>query len=367
MSGLGEVRELWLRSDGTLAQDLTAWLAMLVPVAMGAGAPLYLHGAVDSAALEGAERAMEVLHSWYPTKRNGWYPRAMRRVGVHPDEVLEAQTRAEGSVVLFSGGVDAFHTALRRESSHLLFLHGFDIPLSRTWLRESASRRLRAAAADMGRTLVEASTNVRELADEYADWGFQYHGAATAGIALAHAPLWSHAWIASGHAPEGRHPWASHPDLDPLWSSSRVTIEHDAPEWERTAKIAEIARWPVAMKHLRVCWQNFDDQYNCARCEKCVRTMLGLHLVGALTRCQTLPHDLNPQQLSSLRITGTDAKRDARATAAELLRQGEPELAHALMAGIRRGYMHRAYVRTRDALPAPIRAGVRKLKRARAG
>lgn len=354
--------ELWLTSDGELATDMTHWLPLLMPVAMGMNVPLHLHGPVDKTALEGANQAQEVLHGWYPTKNNGWYPIALNQVTVEADEITPAAAAADGSAVLFSGGVDAFHSAMRHDSSHLLFIHGFDIPLTRTWLIEKAGRELRAAADEMGRTLVQAATNVRELANPWADWGYQYHGAATAGVAMAHSSLWGSAVIASSHSPEERHPWASHPDLDSLWSSSRVRVIHDAAEWERTEKMAEIADWPVAMRHLRVCWQNFDDKYNCGRCEKCVRTMVNLHMIGALDRCATLPHDLTRERIVRSGITGADARGHARTNVRLLEERGEHALASAVKAGIRRGYLEEAYIRTRDAVPPQWRAALRRVR-----
>ena len=56
------------------------------------------------------------------------------------------------------------------------------------------------------------------------------------------------------------------------------------------------------MRHLRVCWQNPDNAYNCGRCEKCFRTMLDLWVVGALDRCDTLPHQFDEQALALLKI-----------------------------------------------------------------
>lgn len=54
-----------------------------------------------------------------------------------------------------------------------------------------------------------------------------------------------------------------------------------------------ISAWPVAMRHLRVCYVNVPNRYNCGVCEKCLRTTVNLHAVGALGRCETLPDKLD--------------------------------------------------------------------------
>ena len=88
-------------------------------------------------------------------------------------------------------------------------------------------------------------------------------------------------------------PWGSHPLLDPLWSTEDIEFTHDGCEALRSAKIKAIARAPLALSTLRVCWANEQAEYNCGRCEKCLRTMIALHVVGALDRCTTFNQPLS--------------------------------------------------------------------------
>jgi hypothetical protein len=76
--------------------------------------------------------------------------------------------------------------------------------------------------------------------------------------------------------PEGTHPLSDH-----WWSGDMCEIVHDGAEARRSRKIDVIASHPVALAHLRVCWRLDTSAYNCGMCEKCVRTMIGLHLAGA--------------------------------------------------------------------------------------
>lgn len=344
---------LWIRTEGELAQDMSGWLPMLLPVAMRTGQTLRLHGVVDQHALAQAELAQRVLHSWFGTPDNSYTKRTLSRVQVSADDVSLSQS-AEGSVVLFSGGVDSFHTCLRHESSHLLFIRGFDVPLDNQWLIEQTANRLSAAAHDMGRILIQAATNVREISDRYADWGYQYHGAGIAGVAIAHSPLWGDVRIASSFSPRQRAPWGTHPELDHLWSSSATHIVHAAPEWERAEKVAEISEWPVAMNHLRVCWRNLTQDYNCGRCEKCVRTMISLHSLGALERCSTLPHDLTPARIINAPILSDSDRYFARANVEALTAAGDDAIARVLVKAIRRGQAINRYRRARVRLAGRV-------------
>src|SRR5205085_6312252 len=75
------------------------------------------------------------------------------------------------------------------------------------------------------------------------------------------------------------HPWGSHPMLDPLWSTERTTIVHDADAVSRAEKFAFLAERPRALANLKVCFEA-DSEYNCGVCEKCMLTMVGLRAAG---------------------------------------------------------------------------------------
>ena len=90
-------------------------------------------------------------------------------------------------------------------------------------------------------------------------------------------------------------------------------------ETTRVDKVAHLAGSEVAMRRLRVCWENRDGTYNCGRCEKCRRTMVNLAVAGALGRCATLPSRLDLRMLS--RAVPTD--RNTRWFMEENLRAAE--------------------------------------------
>ncbi len=73
-------------------------------------------------------------------------------------------------------------------------------------------------------------------------------------------------------------PLGSHPLIDPLWSNDCPEIIHDGCEARRTEKIEKICESESALANLRVCFQ--DMNINCGKCEKCLRTMIPLKLLG---------------------------------------------------------------------------------------
>jgi hypothetical protein len=161
---------------------------------------------------------------------------------------------------------------------------------------------VRAAAAALGKPLIEMETNVRDLLDAYADWGYQSHGAVLGAVALLLAPVLRKVYIPSSQAGSKLYFWGSHPMLDPQWSSDEVEVVHDVSPADRSAKVRHVAGDDLALRWLRVCSEAKPGAYNCGQCEKCLRTMVGLHVAGVLDRCATLPHSLDYDLIARLNL-----------------------------------------------------------------
>ena len=72
--------------------------------------------------------------------------------------------------------------------------------------------------------------------------------------------------------------------LVPLIANERTELIVDGAQYRRVDKIANIADWDVARKHLNVCWRYTPDGSNCGHCAKCFRTMLALEIMGKLDK-----------------------------------------------------------------------------------
>jgi hypothetical protein len=286
----GDVSHVNVTSDVHLQRTGDALLAFLLPVAMATGSRFAIKDEVDERLMRSQARVQEVLTFWF---------RNLKRVSVDAPTVRR-QPRPNVSS-FFSGGVDSSYTALkhRSELTQLVFVHGFDTHQDQEALRAEISRRLGGAADTLGIPLVEISTNLRDVTDRYFGWAF-YHGAALAGI--SHMLDSRISIVPATHTYADVFEWGSHPLLDPLWSSGSVHVEHDGANVSRTEKIRTIVRDRDALGWLRVCYRNPDQAYNCGRCEKCVRTMLSLHALGALEQAPTFPNDIDPRTVRRLRF-----------------------------------------------------------------
>lgn len=212
--------------------------------------------------------------------------RGQDRLGARFSRIrIEAATRdtppatAPGALAFFSGGVDGSYTAFtnRERISMLLLLRGIDMQLENEELWQAAVDGGRAVADSWGLPLLTLSTNVRFLGYHHGlKWSRTFQGAGLASV--AHLVPHQEVLIAASHSLDRMMGYASSPEMDRLWSSSASSFEHDGAV-PRTIKIAALAGERVVLERLRVCWH--DQGYNCCRCEKCIRTMIALRLLGA--------------------------------------------------------------------------------------
>ena len=204
----------------------------------------------------------------------------------------------------FTGGVDSFYTLLTNpDVGAIIYGHGLDIPLKH---RATAGRRvdaeLRRIAQESGIDYFRARTNLREVFGKQVSWGFLTHGSVLASIGLVLSPVIESLRIPSTHLIGTDIAWGSHPSLDPLWSTDRLTVIHDGAEASRVEKTRRLADEPLAQQHLRVCFMQF-RKLNCSRCVKCMRTMAALTFLDRLDAFPTFtgPVDLDRLQAKKLR------------------------------------------------------------------
>jgi len=283
-------------SQGPIADGSEPFLATALLPAMKVGASLRLLDPISLRLLDHVPIYQNVVRSWYKTVQ--FVPIVATSRPARP------VAAARGVGCFFSGGVDSFYSALthRDEITHLIFIHGHDILLRDKEQRRISIEGVRRAAAELNKPLIEVETNARDFLDAYCDWGRESHGAVLGAVALLLAPQMRKIYIASSTDYNHLYQWGSHPVLDPLWSSDEVEVIHDGGPSKRQDKIERIATDDTAMRWLRVCYKNTGSAYNCGTCEKCLRTILELHIAGALDCCATLPHRLDYDQIAHMQI-----------------------------------------------------------------
>lgn len=324
----GKKDELWFRLPGSAKPSASGGADALFVVglvlAMATDRVLQLDAPVSPRLLANSSTAQEILTLWYPKKLG----RTKLQVASREPE---ARPVADGSVACFTGGVDSFYSLTTNEASvrRLLYVHGLDVPLGRADLRAEKSHHLGDIASVAGKELFEPSTNVRKFLNPVAEWGTISHGPALASIGHLLGNQHNRFVIPASHTYADLYPWGSHPLLDPLWSSELVEVVHDGAGATRVEKTRTIAFNDSARKHLHVCWQK-SGEYNCGRCEKCLRTKIALHLTGVLNDFVTFDNDIPEAAVRKLPIRNASDRSFVVENLAYARAQGDTTLASAL-------------------------------------
>jgi hypothetical protein len=222
------------------------------------------------------------------------------------DTPLPESSRDPAVGLFFSLGVDSFYSLVKNQRhhptddqtvTHLIAVHGFDAA-HHGWdevFPPGLLANVQRVAAETGKTLLPVVTNIRREGARLAPWTM-LHGGAMASIALALGSGLRQVTIAASTPCGVPDAWGTHPVLDPLWSTEHLTVVHDGRERDRYDKTQVLAQVDLVLDTLRVC-PGYGSDYNCGRCMKCMRTMIDLLQAGALDRCRTLPHEIDPEQL----------------------------------------------------------------------
>lgn len=277
----------WFDFPDELASQLstsgTPWLAAILPMAGALHEPIEIAGPVDPLLLEASTELLRVWHCWHP------YVEVVDVRGT-PLTPHAREAAPRRSAAFFSGGVDSWHALLTRDPDDLLLVWGFDIALAQPDVFARMRERYARIAGEFGKPLIDVATNLRTTRWGQLDWPLLSHGAALAAVALLLEPRLGRVFIGSTGGYGDLAPWGSHVVTDPMFSTTQLRIIPDGAGLSRSQKTAVVAQSPLAMRHLRVCFALGTDE-NCGRCNKCLRTMTTLELLGALPQCETFPDD----------------------------------------------------------------------------
>lgn len=281
-----------------------AFLSALLLPAMILGEPLEIDAPISPQLHDSVQTIGDIYRGW------GFATHTTRVKAARSLDVSEGP----GVGLFFSCGVDSFYSLLKNSAVHpgpsadrithlIITSYGFDVSGPRRHTFEHAVTNARRVAADTEKTLVVVETNLPEFTDRIVPWTSYFSGAlASVGHLLGGALR--RCLIASDYAYEELHPWGSHPLLDPLWSSERLTFAHDGCEARRSRKVSSyVSASPLALATLRVCWSPTATEYNCGECEKCLRTMIALHGARVLDRCTTFSARLTASAVRRIRVT----------------------------------------------------------------
>jgi hypothetical protein len=275
---------LWYRSKfGPLADGVESFVAACLLPAMQLGYAIQSPGPLSDHWLKGLTAYQQKFKQWYPE---------LNIIPVVAETKPSTHVRAKGVASFFSCGVDACYTFLKHydEITAGILVHGFDYQPNNSLTKNAVSTMAQQAAARLNRPLIEVETNIRTMGDVYVPFDTHYHGTVLGSVALLLSPQLGTVYVPASCHYDDLFPWATHPELDPLWSTETLQIHHDGCDVTRSQKVDRVAQSDAALNVLRVCVKEYTTSgtaYNCGKCEKCVRTMMDLRIAGALERCPT--------------------------------------------------------------------------------
>jgi hypothetical protein len=238
---------LWFSSDDTvLAVSAEVFASAVLISAATRGERLEIDAPVDRTWLEGVPGIVRQAAQWWQ----------LPGTHISAAEIIDTSRARPGTTAqCFTCGVDSFYALISAKTPPgiLIYAHGFDIELADRVRLDAFIGGFRRAAAAFNARSVLVATNLREhSASQGVDFR-RSHGGALAALGYLMVEEVERIIIPSSYPYHDPKPWGSHWDLDPLWSSPRLAVEHADATFRRGKKVAAIAGHKVVQRHLHVC------------------------------------------------------------------------------------------------------------------
>lgn len=289
---------LWFRVPTILRDSLTlqsdAFVSALLILAMFLGEDMEVKGQVSPRFAYGLADYQAAFRMWSPD--------TFKLVHLHIEHYADPvkQKKSNGIATAFSGGVDSFYSLWSnlpqrqfRPSmalTHALFTIGFDILLEDDPRWQPALADYTGLMDTLGLELLPIWTNARHFTDTVMGWPAWHwcFGSVLIGTAHAVGNKLNRFYLPAGRTFLTDAPVGSLPQIDHFLSSETLEIYHHGANVTRFEKIAAIADWPLVQQRLRICWQNPHGLKNCGECDKCLRTMIALDILGKLPEFESV-------------------------------------------------------------------------------
>jgi len=263
---------------------------------MRLGRSVHVQGQLSRTYLKGVKQVVEHFSSNFEQLSN---------IDITCDQLIDNPPDKSQSIAsFFSGGVDSFFTLMKYKSqlTDIIYIYGFDVRLD-DWSRRDAVHAMgNAVASELGLNFIEIESNFGKVIQDFGSWAEHGHGMALASAARSVVGNIGTVIVPGTQGLATQIPWGSSSYSDHLYSDESLLIIHDACDAERFDKVERLAHEPLALKHLRVCWEKVDGAYNCCRCEKCLRTMCTLDALGVLDKANSFHLPLTPRAVAGTLI-----------------------------------------------------------------
>ncbi|HTH93045.1 MAG TPA: hypothetical protein VL576_01005 [Candidatus Paceibacterota bacterium] len=321
-----------------IALDMSPFAAALLIPSMKLGSNLIIEGEISEQLYKGLHEAMELVFSWNI---------GLKKIKIVANSLKKDTYKPAAAASFFSGGVDSFYTYLKNKNNpavqkiqYFILANGYDISLRNKNLWERSLATVENVADHEGIELITVESNVRHCIEPILTWDYT-HGGCLAALGLALRKEINNVYIASTYTKDQQYPNGTHLQLDGLWGTEVINFHHDGTETNRLGKTKYIAHEQIVLENLRVCYLNKRGKFNCGLCDKCNRTMIGLHIAGTLEQSKTFPRSIDLQVVKNLRTYTEDGAAFQMENLLDLNKmESDKELRDALQESISKSFAH---------------------------
>ncbi|MFZ5808551.1 MAG: hypothetical protein ACOY16_04635 [Chloroflexota bacterium] len=273
-----------------------AFASALLLLAQFFNEPLEVRGEISPQLAYNLHEIQSLFHQWLP--------RLFHLIDLKFEGYRHMPYTTAGKVgAAFSGGVDSCYVLWKHlpenqpipeaRLTHGVFVHGFDIRLFEKDYYQHLYQHYSTQFEQLGLELIPARTNAYLFSEFRVNWEYT-HGGALAGIAQCLGGLFSRFYIPAAVRYQDIYPTGTNPISDPFFSTETLKIIHSGARRSRFEKIFEFGSWPFLRENLRVCMYTYPahGEFNCKRCDKCLRTSAMLSAGGYLGDFKTLKPEL---------------------------------------------------------------------------
>jgi hypothetical protein len=282
--------------EALLSYDTSVFFAAVLLPCMKTHEDIYIDGAISAQLLENSNKIMTLVKKW----NIGLNP-----IKIHAQKITKDKKKSQFVGEFFTAGVDSFYTYLKMKKTkdritHLILVHGFDIPLeNKSFFAEVKKTIEKIAKVEKVQTVI-IETNIGQIVERKLIWDFS-HGGALASVALFLRGGLKKVFISDAVRNDELFPYGTHPVLNKLWSTETLSVKSVGGEYNRFNKIFHlVSKSPLALSYLRVCTQNLKGKYNCSHCHKCLVTMIYLYSVGVLHKSKTFEKHLDLNEIKNM-------------------------------------------------------------------
>jgi hypothetical protein len=301
-------KQLWFTYPEQYANVVTergdAFAASLLTFAMFLDEDLEIHGEVSPQLAFGLQDYQHIYQAWYP--------KILKLINIRCDQIkaLNVSNEVDQQALAFSGGVDSHFTLwslLPKNQvnpyihiTHGLFIHGFDIRLHQNENYNFFAKIYSNTFSKLGLDLIRVRTNVYRFYEFRIKWEY-INGGPTVGCGLVLEKMLRKFFIGSSYPYPFVPPLGSSPLSDHWLSTETMKVIHFGAVKSRLEKLEILSAWQIPQQELRVCINSElqPGQFNCSSCDKCIRTMSILELMGSLSKFSVFKGPANAGKILS--------------------------------------------------------------------